>query len=175
MSIITPLARAAALAGLLPALGLAQDDVQRCSGPLQAVTGVSLSGQRVSTVDFNGSGGQLGPLLDTEVMVRGRGPSCLLVHVSALAVPNDNHIVFQLLVDGVPAPGQSPFPTQPGVPVFYDPEESDQNNGRSVAQSFVVPVQPGLRRVELRFAGCCSAVADNSGVVNAATLTVQHR
>jgi hypothetical protein len=43
-----------------------------------------------------------------------------------------------------------------------------------VAHGFVVPVQPGLRRVALRFAGCCSP-NPGSGVVNSATLSVQHR
>ena len=166
---LAALAAAACLPWAAPAQGLS-----RCTGNLLAVTGVSLSEQRVANVDFNGSGGQLDLLLATDVTVRGREPSCLLVQFSAMALPQDNHIVFQLLVDGVPAPGQSAFPTQPGIPVVYDPEESDQNNGRMVAHSFLVPVSPGLRRVELKFAGCCSP-NPGSGVVNSATLTVQHR
>jgi hypothetical protein len=169
---IPAVALAAAL--LLPAAASAQG-LARCAGNLLGIAGVSLSEQRIASVDFNGSGGQLDPLLATEVTVRGQGASCLLVQFSALAVPQDNHIVFQVLVDGVPAPGQSAFPTQPGIPVVYDPEESDLNNGRMVAHSFLVPVQPGLRRVELKFAGCCSGASNTSGVVNAATLTVQHR
>ena len=161
-------------AALLPAAVSAQG-LTPCAGNLLGIAGVSLSEQRIAGIDFNGSGGQLAPLLDTEVTVRGQIPSCLLIQFSALAVPQDNHIVFQVLVDGVPAPGQSAFPTQPGIPVVYDPEESDLNNGRMVAHSFLVPVLPGLRRVELKFAGCCSGAGGNSGVVNAATLTVQHR
>lgn len=164
---------ALAAAACLPWAASAQG-LSRCAGNLLAVTGVSLSEQRIAEVDFNGSGGQLSPLLSTDVTVRGREPSCLLVHFSAMALPQDNHIVFQLLVDGVPAPGQSAFPTQPGIPVLYDPEESDQNNGRMVAHSLLVPVSPGLHRVELKFAGCCSP-NPGSGVVNSATLTVQHR
>jgi hypothetical protein len=169
---ITLAALAAAL--LLPVAASAQG-LTRCAGKLSGVAGVSLSEQRVAGVDFSGSGGQLDALLDAEVTVGGRGPSCLLVQFSALAAPNDNHIVFQVLVDGVPAPGQSAFPGLPGIPVVYDPEESDLNNGRMVAHSFLVPVQPGPRRVELKFAGCCSVSGSTSGVVNAATLTVQHR
>lgn len=164
---------ALAAACLLP-LGASAQGLSRCTGTLLGVAGVSLSEARTATVDFSGSGGQLDSLLSTEVTVRGREPSCLLIHFSALAVPQDNHIVFQVLVDGVPAPGQNSFPTFPGIPVVFDPEESDQNNGRMVAHSFVVPVAPGLRRVELKFAGCCSPNA-GSGVVNSATLSVQHR
>lgn len=157
----------------LPAAAWAQGEV-RCSGTLQGLSAVSLSEARTATVDFSGSGGQLDHLLGTDVSVKGRGVSCLLIQFSALAAPQDNHIVFQVLVDGVPAPGQNSFPTFPGIPVVYDPEESDQNNGRMVAHNFVVAVLPGLRRVELKFAGCCSPNA-GSGVVNSATLSVQHR
>lgn len=164
---------ALAAACLLPLAASAQGS-SRCAGTLLGVAGASLSEARVATVDFSGSGGQLDSLLSTEVTVRGREPSCLLIHFSALAVPQDNHIVFQVLVDGVPVPGQNSFPSVPGIPVVYDPEETDMNNGRMVAHSFVMAVAPGQRRVELKFAGCCSPNA-GSGVVNSATLSVQHR
>lgn len=169
----TPRLVAALVAALALSSAWAQGEA-RCSGMLLNLSGVSLSEQRIANVDFSGSGGQLDSLLSTEVSVRGREPSCLLIHFSALAAPQDNHIVFQVLVDGVPVPGQNSFPTFPGIPVVYDPEETDMNNGRMVAHSFVMPVAPGLRRVELKFAGCCSPNA-GSGVVNSATLSVQHR
>jgi hypothetical protein len=169
----TRLAAALVAALALPAAAWAQGEV-RCSGMLQGMSAVSLSEARTATVDFSGSGGQLDNLLSTDVSVKGRGASCLLIQFSALAAPQDNHIIFQVLVDGVPVPGQNNFVTLPGIPVVYDPEETDQNNGRMVAHSFVAAVQPGVRRVELKFAGCCSPKA-GSGVVNSATLSVQHR
>jgi hypothetical protein len=169
----TPRLVAALIAALALPVAWAQGET-RCSGTLLGLSAVSLSEQRVANVDFSGSGGQLDELLSTEVSVRGREPSCLLIHFSALAVPQDNHIVFQVLVDGVPVPGQNSFPTFPGIPVVFDPEETDMNNGRMVAHSFVVAVAPGQRRVALKFAGCCSPNA-GSGVVNSATLSVQHR
>lgn len=164
-----------AAAWLLPFAAAAQLTSAACTGTLGRVTGISTSEQRIAAFDFSGSGGQLDALLATTVNVTGTGAACLLVQFSAMAVPQDNHIIFQVLVDGVPAPGQAAFPTVPGIPVVYDPEESDLNNGRMVAHSFLVPVQAGRRRVELKFAGCCSSSTGTSGVVNGATLTVLHR
>jgi hypothetical protein len=158
---------------LIPHPAQAQAE-SRCEGRLLGLAGVSLTEPRTAAVDFSGSGGQLDDLLRTDVDVGGRGPSCLLIQFSAMAAPQDNLIVFQVLVDGVPVPGQSIVPGTPAIPVVYDPEETDMNNGRMVAHSFVAPVLPGLRRVELRFAGCCSP-NPGSGVVNSATLSVQHR
>jgi hypothetical protein len=158
---------------LVPLTASAQDGT-RCAGTLLGVAGVSLATPRTANVDFSGSGGQLDALLDTEVTVRGQAPSCLLIQFSAMAYPQDNHIIFQVLVDGVPVAGQTDFPGFPGVPVVFDPEETDNNLGRMVSHSFVAPVAPGLRRVELRFAGCCSP-NPGSGVVGSATLSVQHR
>jgi hypothetical protein len=171
----TSLLTAAWLASCLlsPLTASAQDDT-RCAGNLLGVAGVSLSAPRTASVDFSGSGGQLDALLDTDVTVRGQAASCLLIQFSAMAYPQDNAIVFQVLVDGVPVPGQSALPGFPGIPVVFDPEETDNNLGRMVSHSFVAPVAPGLRRVELRFAGCCSP-NPGSGVVNSATLSVQHR
>ncbi|MBK6865413.1 MAG: hypothetical protein IPG91_18835 [Ideonella sp.] len=161
---------------LLPTLAAAQTGEQACNGALRTVSAVSIAEQRVAAVDFAGSGGQLDPLLATRVTVSGGARSCLLINFSAVALPQDNHMMFQVLVDGVPVPGQGEFASVPGVPVVYDPEESDQNNGRMVAHTFVAPVNPGARLVELRFAGCCSASpANNSGVVRSATLSVQYR
>lgn len=171
---IAAAAAAIATACLLPASAWAQGTSSRCTGTLQNLSAVSLSEARAANVDFSGSGGQLDSLLSADVSVRGRETSCLLIHFSAMAAPQDNHIIFQVLVDGVPVPGQSVFPAVPGIPVVYDPEESDLNNGRMVSHSFVMAVQPGTRRVEVKFAGCCSPNA-GSGVVNSATLAVQYR
>ena len=75
------------------------------------------------------------PLLSTTIDVNsGRNrTSCLIAHLSVEVAPLDNHVMFQMLVDGVPMSGHGIFPySVPTVlaPVVWDPEETDKNVNR---------------------------------------------
>lgn len=158
---------------LLPSVGWTEEFECSKVGRVKAVT---TNGERTATTDFSGSGGQLDPvpLLETNILVTGTGPSCLIANFSSQADPRDNSIVFQVSVDGVPMAGHVQFPGFT-TPVVSEPEETDSNLSRMVAYNFVSSVNPGLHTVRVRFAGCCSAnTPTNSGLVRAAVLTLQY-
>lgn len=120
---------------------------------------VATTATRISTVDFSASGGQLdpAPLLETEIKT---GATCVVVHSSAQADPQDNFVVFQASIDDIPMEGHIQFPylsTAPATPVVFDPEETSLNASRMVAYTFFLKVRPGVHIVRIRFAGCCSA------------------
>jgi len=136
---------------------------------------VSLSGPRTATVDFSGSGGQLDPvaLLETEIKT---GPTCVLVHFSAQADPQDNFAVFQASIDEIPMEGHTQFPyltPAPATPVVFDPEETNLNVSRMVSYTFFSRVERGSHTVRIRFAGCCSP-NPGSGLVRAAVMSVNY-
>ena len=94
--------------------------------------------------------------------------SCLIAHLSVEVAPLDNHVMFQVLVDGVPMQGHSTFPySVPTVqePVVWDPEETDKNLNRMVAFNFFVPVARGSHLVEVRWAGCCGFTNGNTTTI----------
>ena len=110
------------------------------------------------------------PLLSTKIDVNGgrNRTSCLIAHLSVEVAPLDNHVMFQVLVDGVPMNGHGIFPySVPTVlaPVVWDPEETDKNVNRMVAFNFFMPVERGAHVVEVRWAGCC-------GFTNGNTVTI---
>jgi len=173
---ITALILAVAVAGAPLSSASAQIQGRECSNPSGSqFKAVSLSGLRVATVDFSGSGGQLDPvpLLETEFK---SGPTCVLVHFSAQVDPQDNHIVFQASIDDVPMEGHAQFPyltPAPSTPVVWDPEETNLNVSRMVAYTFFAHVERGAHTVRIRFAGCCSPTP-GSGVVRAAVMSVNY-
>jgi hypothetical protein len=73
------------------------------------VNAVALPAPKVlnPVVDFSGSGGQLDPtpLLQTTINVLPGRPTCVVVHFSTQADPQDNAIVFQASIDNVPMLG----------------------------------------------------------------------
>lgn len=107
------------------------------------------------------------PLLTTTVEVAGGKPSCLIAHFSAVAAPNDNHVMFQVRVDGVPMHGHLTGSGGLPTPVVSDPEETDMNLPRMVAYNFFAEVRPGIHTVDVLFAGCCSAAPPPGAVVAA--------
>lgn len=143
----------------------AQIDQARCRGTAQSVHAQS-SGVRTTTVNFNtdalGNPDPTGyfdptPLITTNIPTTERR-TCLVVHFSALVEPQDNHVMFQVRVDGVPMEGHAIFPYSiPTVqaPVVWDPEETDKNLTRMVAYSFFASIGPGNHTVDVQFAGCC--------------------
>jgi len=179
----------AAVALLLVGLGAdasAQTGVARCASAAQLVSAQS-SGVRTTTVNFNtdafGNPDPTGyfdpkPLIATAVVTTAQ-TTCLIAHFSALAEPQDNHVMFQVRVDGKPMQGHALFPYSiPTVqaPVVWDPEETDKNLTRMVAYSFFAAVGPGTHKIEVRFAGCCGLTngVNVIALVRNAVLTLQY-
>jgi hypothetical protein len=130
-----------------------------CDGEVNRIKSVTRPDYTPTQVDYVASGGGLDtvPLLQTTVNVSGEDRSCLVVNFSTMALPLDNHVVFQVRVDGVPMEGHLSGFAGFATPVVADPEETDQNLPRMTAYTFFKAVEPGLHRVEVLFAGCCSA------------------
>lgn len=119
------------------------------------------------------------PLISTNVTVNGRTSRCLVARFSAMAEPRDSHIMFQVLIDGVPMEGHGIFPfSVPLVenPVVWDPEETDQDQTRMVSYSFFADVDPGEHTIEVLFAGCCGDTSggDPIAVVRSSVLTIEY-
>jgi hypothetical protein len=163
----------------------AQVGVARCQGQAITVRAQS-SGVRTTTVNFNtdqfGNPDPTGyfdptPLIATSITTTGLR-TCLIVHFSALVEPQDNHVMFQVRVDGVPMEGHAIFPySVPTVqaPVVWDPEETDKNLTRMVAYNFFDSVGPGQHRVEVLFSGCCGLTGGVNviSLVRNAVMTLQ--
>jgi hypothetical protein len=142
--------------------GQASHDQVECESRAQRVKAVASPDYHFTTAVFNFPSDGTGhfdpvPLLSTTIEVGRPGPSCLIAHFSAMGDPLDNHVVFQVRVDGVPMQGHlSGFGNIP-TPVVADPEETDMNLPRMVSYNFFAEVQPGVHTVDVVFAGCCSA------------------
>ena len=164
----------------------AQTGKARCLGKAQYVQAAS-SGVRTTAVNFNtdqfGNPDPTGyfdpkPLI-TAVVETTSPYTCLILHFSSEVQPLDNHVMFQVRVDGIPVEGHAIFPYSiPTVqaPVVWDPEETDKNVARMVAYNFFDIVPPGTHRVEVRFAGCCGLTNNVTtiAVVRNAVLTLQY-
>lgn len=168
-----------------PQIGWAQTDVTNCSSTLGHVTAVSLSAPREATIDFAG-GGQTPPgsfdpvpLLNATIQLNGRRPGCLIAHFSNIPQPADNHVVYQVRVDGVPMEGHNPNLFGFGTAAVSDPNRTDEfvDVPRMASYTFFATIEPGEHIVEVLFAGCCSGTTGNSTgtVVAGATLTLQYR
>jgi len=170
------LAWAVTLGGLSHGRALAAE--AECQGPTTQVKALS-SGAHQTAVNFNtdvnGIPDSVGyfdpaPLLATTINVDGDRvrSSCLTAHLSVEVAPLDNHVMFQVLVDGVPMHGHGIFPySVPTVqaPVVWDPEETEKNVNRMVAFNFFVPVARGAHLVEVRWAGCCGFTNGNTTTI----------
>jgi hypothetical protein len=164
----------------------AQTGVARCEGQAMTVRAQS-SGVRTTTVNFNtdqfGNPDPTGyfdptPLIATRISTQALR-TCLVVQFSALVEPQDNHVMFQVRVDGKPMEGHAIFPySVPTVqaPVVWDPEETDKNLTRMVAYSFFASVPAGTHTVDVRFAGCCGLTGGVTviSLVRNAVMTLQY-
>lgn len=155
-----------------------------CTSLSNAVKGVTDPAVRTTAVAFNSNPARFDPvpLLDTTITVGGTIASCLMAHFSAEARPLDNWVVFQVTVDGAPMQGHAALLA--GLPpVVFDPDETqlgDSFNGigpyRMVAYDFFANVRPGPHRIQVWFAGCCSANINGSGAhVQSPVLTLEYR
>jgi hypothetical protein len=170
------LASVVTLGGLSHGRALAAE--AECQGVTTQVKALS-SGAHQTAVNFNtdvnGVPDAVGyfdpaPLLATTINVDGDRvrSSCLTAHLSVEVAPLDNHVMFQVLVDGIPMHGHGIFPySVPTVqaPVVWDPEETEKNVNRMVAFNFFVPVARGAHLVEVRWAGCCGFTNGNTTTI----------
>lgn len=152
-----------------------------CDSRSASVKVISTSGDHVAQVDFFLSGGHFDPtpLLSTTVNVRGPQQSCLVANFSVMASPQDNDEMFQVRVDGVPMNGHEPgYTHQPGntffpTPVVVVQGETDARQEKMASYTFHAKVRPGVHRVDVLFAGCCSVDPGiRSGLVRSAVLTL---
>jgi len=190
---------------LAPLMGQAVAGQLECQSLSSKVKAVSIGfhkGAGIADFSGTGTGGQLDPvpLLQTTIPVGGDGPSCLIAYFSAEAVPEDNLIMFQVSVDGVPMTGHATVPselslpesTQPHVfppsamdtPVVWDPAYLTFQTvpptlrselPRMVSYNFFAQVEPGDHIVEVRWAGCCTEFQTTNITVHSAVLTLQYR
>jgi hypothetical protein len=164
---------------------LAQNPVI-CGDRLPRVAASSLGAPREATIDFAGDDedphlippGSFDPIPLLNMNVR-TSSKCLVAHLSTFPFPADNHIVFQVRVDGIPMEGHHPNLFGFGVPAVSDPNRTDEfvDVPRMASYTFFKPVNPGVHKVEVLFAGCCSGTTgvSNGSVVTGATLTLQYR
>jgi len=94
----------------------------------------------------------LEPLLETTISVTGVGLSCVVANFSAVVAPNDNYVVFQVTLDGVPMYGHTAHWAHPDTPVVIESEETDLNQPRMVAHQFFLRVSPGVHTVAVNVA-----------------------
>lgn len=132
-----------------------------CAGKPDTTKIVALEETRGADAVFNYPNDGVGhfsstPLLSAVIDVGGRQPSCVLARFSAEAMPLDNHIVYQVRLDGAPMRGHLPGFIGIAAPVIADAEETDLNLERIISHDFFAVVEPGRHRVDVFFAGCCS-------------------
>jgi hypothetical protein len=177
--------RRAVLAAALVAIAAAAVPARAqevCESLSYKVKNVSLGGTyfpTYSVFNYPADGqGHFDTLIRTTVTVGGgRQPSCLVATFSTQAYPLDNSIIFQVRVDGVPMEGHMNGAGNIAAPLVWSPEETDLNNPRMVSYTFFKKVTPGVHRVEVLFAGCCSAAAPVGPAAYAGSpvLTLQYR
>lgn len=141
------------------------------------VNAVALPAPKVlnPVVDFSGSGGQLDPtpLLQTTINVLPGRPTCVVVHFSTQADPQDNAIVFQASIDNVPMLGHGTALSY-ATPVVSDPEETNLNLSRILSYTFFAPVAPGVHIVRIRVASCCTSNPTGGLLIRGASLVVKY-
>jgi hypothetical protein len=146
--------------------GEAANQQVECDSRAKNIKAITAPGLRTTAVSLTANPGLFDPLplLSTKITVGGRRPSCLLAGFSAMALPQDNWVVFQVKVDGVPMRGHAAGLGGVTEPVVFDPDEGGANGVfRMVAYNFFTVVQPGEHTVEVMYAGCCSSEPFGSG------------
>ena len=172
----------------LPAAAQAAAAPVICDNRAPRINAVKLAAPRDNTVDFSGSNGAFDPipLLETQIEVGGKNPSCVIVHFSAQVSTEDNSVVFQASIDNDPMEGHTLYPEELRSPQLLTPIVLDRSSVFSQANPIPVPtmasynffsiVNPGVHTVRIKWAGCCSAdPASVSVEALAAVLTVEYR
>lgn len=168
---------------ILPVESNAQQEQLECASKTTQVKAVSTQGVNRSAFNFTSElhPGALDPtpLLTTTVKTSGKS-SCLFAHFSAYARPADNHLIFQVRVDGQPMEGHAPDFVGFGVPIVSEPNTTEIevfDVPRMAAYNFFKEVGPGDHTVEVRLAACCGDPAGEFGlvIVDAAVLTLEYK
>jgi hypothetical protein len=144
-----------------------------------------------TNVDLFGSHGKFAPEPLFSTSVKTSNQSCIIATFSALALPSDNWVVFQVLVDGQPMHGHmssgeffedmgySELATyvKPATPLVGDPEETNKNLFRMLSYTFFMPVTQGTHTIEVKWAGCCTALPTNLNTfeIGRATLLIHYK
>ena len=166
----------ALVVGVLVAPGAARAENIVCRSQAATVKAVTIAeGYFPVTTRFQFDSPNLQPMLQTTIQVTGTGQSCVVAYFSAVARPNDNYMVFQVTLDGVPMNGHTLTFPQPQTPVVIEPEETDQNLPRMVAHQFFLKVLPGVHTVTVNVAGGSNIVAPNYPIVEAPVLSLHYR
>jgi hypothetical protein len=167
----------------LPLESKAQQEQLECASKTTRVKAVSTQSVNRNAFNFTSAlhPGALDPtpLLTTTVKTGGK-VSCLIAHFSAYARPADNHLIFQVRVDGQPMEGHAPGFAGFGVPVVTEPNSTDIDVfdlPRMATYNFFKEVGPGEHTVEVRLATCCGDPAGELGpvIVDAAVLTLEYK
>lgn len=167
---------AGTLAGLLATPSPARAETIVCRSETAIVKSVTIAESYFAvTTRFQLDVPNLQPLLTTNILVTGFGPSCIVADFSAVVKPTDNYMVFQVTVDGVPMLGHTLTFPQPQTPVVLETEETDQNLPRMVAHQFFLKVPPGVHSVTVNVAGGSNIVAPFYPTVEAPVLTLHYR
>jgi hypothetical protein len=155
------------------------DGQVECQSKAAQVAAAASPGIRGTAVAYNSDPNHWdpAPLLSVKVHVGGRTDSCLVAHFSAMAQPQDNWVVFQVRLDGVPMEGHAAGLAGIIEPAVFDPDESTSIGPyRMVAHDFFGTVTPGDHLVEVLFAGCCSGNPVGSGAaVENPVITLEHQ
>ena len=180
--LVLPLGVAAALSLSPPAL--ASHNQIGCSGPAPRVTIVSDTDGHTTPYDVAGANGAPAgfdptPLLSTTVNVGGTMPSCMTAELSVHTLTafgiGDRQAVFEVTVDGVPMIGHTTWCVNNmgvNVPcVAFDNNSSGTTDISAHGYTLYASVAPGARRVEVRYAGCCTGL----GAYSAGQLVLHHR
>ena len=106
--------------------------------------------------------------------------SCIVAQLSAHSLTaltyGDDYVAFQVLVDNQPMWGHLSGCQGPNGTSFHCLLAANNTDGKTMVDShsygFVLPnITPGLHRIEVRYAGCCSG---KGAYVGGTVLTVHH-
>ena len=178
MKTINQLMWIAAAAAAIPASAQITTQPLRCEGTPTQIQAVALPTPRSgSLVNFSGSGGQLDPipLLESTFTVPAshQRTVCVVLTFSAQVDPGDNYGVYQASIDDIPMVGHGTLAPEYGIttPIVFDAVNqgsylpvdpyryANGSNSRFVSYTFFMAVSPGVHRMKIKVAGCCSPVA----------------
>jgi hypothetical protein len=157
-----------------------EDSPLSCSSLVTKITSAQDTDGHLTPYDSQGAGGALEgfdptPLIETDVTIGGRTPSCLVAQFSAHHFTGggfgDQFAMYQVNVDGLPMIGHTTAcSTSQGVNfncLLFD----NTNGAAGNSYHFYIPINPGTHNVEVLYAGCCSGLGAYTGGI----LTLYHK
>jgi len=156
------------------------DPPQLCTNLVTKITSVAATDGHTTPYDSQGAGGAPEgfdpmPLLETDVTIGGRTPSCLVAQLSAHSFTGygfgDQFAVYQVNVDGLPMIGHTTGCSTSGGVNFACLLFDNTNGAAGHSYHFYIPINPGTHHVEVLYAGCCNGL----GAYTAGILTLYHK